>query len=352
METEEVSESGVHKVPRRGSGSQKDALHPLLPTGELPSYYGEHSQLSHYPRRIRRTILILTVACVITIGSVLIWNAHPKQKAIVTKTGGGPYGFTVYRNFRQQTVDLLQQLHVDQIRYQLNWSEIEPQPSQYDWSRLDAAVALANAYNIHITFPIQNAPDWARNQVCAGRRLLSDATQMALFAQTVAQRYDGQNGYGSIDSYEVGNEEFDSLWTGDWNQSIACRVPKFVGPVLQAAYQAIKGASPKATVGMNALWWTNTQHVEDYMTWLYQNGYGTYFDYANFHYYICNGDPLQGIPYHPSFPQEWQAIHHVMAKYNDGDKPISVTEIGWNTTADQQDPSCVVTPQQPVTVFA
>ena len=80
----------------------------------------------------------------------------PKTQNTTMLNRGGPYGFTVYTIFREETVADLEQLHVDWIRYQLNWSDIEPQPGQYDWSKLDAAVALANAHHIHMTFPIIN----------------------------------------------------------------------------------------------------------------------------------------------------------------------------------------------------
>ncbi len=296
------------------------------------------------PRCIYASILILTLVCLAITVSIFALNIRHKEQT--TTELGGPYGFTVYTIFRQETVASLKQLHIDWIRYQLNWSDIEPQSGQYNWKKLDAVVALANANNIHITFPIQVAPEWALSQTCANRKFLPGPTQTAHFAQTVAQRYDNQHGHGYIDSYEVGNEEFDSLWTGDWDESIACRQPAFYGPVLKATYLAIKQASPQALVGMNSMWWVNTPHVHDYMNWLYQNGYKQYFDFANFHYYICNGDPSKTQQDHPSFTEEWQTIHSVMQQYQDGAKPIWVTETGWNINAVDQDPKCMVSPQQ------
>ncbi|GAC1357323.1 MAG: hypothetical protein NVSMB44_02740 [Ktedonobacteraceae bacterium] len=162
----------------------------------------------------------------------------------------------------------------------------------------------------------------------------------------VAHRYNRNGNHGYIESYEVGNEEFDSLWTGDWNESISCRQPSFVGPVLKAAYLAIKAASPVARVGMNSIWWVNTPHIHDYMNWLYQNHYGPYFDFANFHYYICNENPNVSIGDRPSFEMEWQTIHDVMSQYGDAHKPIWVTEAGWNTSDVYQSARCIVTPQQ------
>lgn len=264
----------------------------------------------------------------------------------VATDAGTPYGFTVLTLFDQTTINDLKQLHINWIRYQLRWSDIETQPGHYDWRKLDSAVALANTNGMHLTFPLQDAPTWALHQMCAHRNLLPDAQTMATFASIVAHRYNNHSHHGYIESYEVGNEEFDSLWTGDWNESIACRQPNLVGPELKATYLAIKAASPSARVGMNSMWWVDTAHVHDYMTWLYQNHYASYFDFANFHYYICNGDPDITVGDRPSFDLEWQTIHDVMAAYGDGNKPIWVTEVGWNISDVYQSARCIVTPQQ------
>ncbi len=287
------------------------------------------------------------------IGIVLVllstWYAftliREPQKSLVNDADT-PYGFTVLTIFDQTTINYLKELHVHWIRYQLNWSDIEIQPGQYDWHKLDTAVALANANGIHLTFPLQIAPHWALHQACAHRRLLPDAQAMATFASAVAHRYNHHTNHGYIESYEVGNEEFDSLWTGDWNESVSCRQPDFVGPVLKATYLAIKAASPNARVGMNSIWWVNTPHIHDYMNWLYENHYGSYFDFANFHYYICNANPDGTIGDRPSFDIEWQTIHNVMAQHGDGNKPIWVTEVGWNISSVYQSARCIVTPQQ------
>jgi hypothetical protein len=292
--------------------------------------------------------VLLSLLLVLIAGLIVVFSLLPQQQQPshpLTSNANSPYGFTVLTIFRKQTVADLQQLQVNWIRYQLDWKTIEPQPGHYDWRQLDAAVSLANASGIHMTFPIQQAPSWAQSQVCAGRHLFPGAQQMADFASVLARRYNGNNGHGYIDSYEIGNEEFDSLWTGNWDQSIACRQPSFYGPVLKAGYQAVKAASPHALVGMGGMWWVNTPHIQDYMRWLYQNKYGSYFDFANFHYYICNDDPAYSMGDRPSFDVEWQTIHEVMQQYNDGKKPIWVTETGWNTSGVYQDPRCIVTPQ-------
>jgi hypothetical protein len=263
----------------------------------------------------------------------------------VQPSNSGPYGFTVLRDFRTQTVSYLKQLGVTWVRYQLRWSIIERTPGQYNWSELDAAVALANANSIHFTFPIQDAPSWALTQVCDGIHFLPGANEITQFATVLAQRYNGKNHHGYIDSYEVGNEEYDSKWTGSWASSIPCRQPSYYGPVLKAGYQAIKAQSPDALVGMFGLWWIDTPHIRSFMQWLYQNGYGKYFDFANFHYYICNGNPALTVRNRPSLDLEWQTFHDVMAQYGDSGKPIWLTEIGWTIDGVNQKAQCSVTPQ-------
>lgn len=272
-------------------------------------------------------------------------SGHLVPGAVQYSTSG-PYGFTITTtNVTQQTINYLKQLHVTWLRYQLNWRSIEPQPNQIDWSLLDSVVAIANANGIHITFPIQNAPPWAKSTPCAGTHALPDPTQMALFASTLAQRYNGNNGHGFIDSYEIGNEEFDNIFDGTMQASLPCRQPSLYGPVLKAVYPAIKAQSPHALVGMFGLWWVNLPHIRSYMQWLYQNGYGTYFDFANFHYYICSDNPAQTVGDRPSFDLEWQTFHQIMSQYGDSGKPIWLTETGWTTSDVHQKAQCIVSPQ-------
>lgn len=273
----------------------------------------------------------------------LSFPRHSSQKA-PRSSYTSPYGFSIYNSFTPQTVSYLKQLGVVWIRFQIDWQNIEPQPNQFRWSTLDATVALANANGFHITFPIQQAPYWAKTQMCANIRFLPGVSEITQFAMILAQRYNGQSGHGYIDSYEVGNEEYDNTWTGNWNTSIACRQPSFYGPTLKSVYTAIKQVSPKALVGMFGLWWANTAHIVSYMQQLYQNGYGAYFDFANYHYYICNDNPSALSDDHPTFDGEWQAIYQVMQQYHDENKPIWVTETGWNISGVDQATKCIVTP--------
>lgn len=290
-------------------------------------------------------------------GTATSTTGGPIPVGTVQPSKTGPYGFTILRNFTPDTVTYFKELGVTWIRFQLDWGGIEPQRGQFDWSKLDAVVALANASGLHIDFPLQLAPDWALSQKCGSTPILPGPQEMAQYATAVAQRYNGQNGHGTIDSYEIGNEEFDEHLPSNRNtvtqNCSQVNFASFYGPVLKAGYEAIKAQAPNATVGMFGLWWSNIPHIRSYMTWLYQNGYGKYFDYGNFHYYPCAGNPnIQGgnpevtVGDVPSFNNEWQTMYGIMAQNGDAGKPIWVTETGWTISGVNQSKRCIVSQQQ------
>lgn len=257
-----------------------------------------------------------------------------------TPTAPNPYGFTSWSWQTSITTS-----GVKWFRDQRDWSSIETSAGVYNWSGLDADVAAANAAGVKITFPITNAPSFRLTQVCNGVNLFPGPNEMSTFAGIMAARYNGNDGHGYVDSFEIGNEEWDNYWGGSWSATLPCRTANWYGPVLKAGYQAIKAQSPNALVGMFGLWWLDTTHFHDYMTWLYANGYGGYMDFANFHYYP-GGDPSITNGSVPSYPLAWQTIRGVQTSYGDGAKPVWCTEFGWAVSSVAQSGPIVTTAQQ------
>src|SRR6266567_4633312 len=241
-------------------------------------------------------------------------------------TSNSPYGFTTI-HADTQLVSVYKQLDVCWVRYQYHWSKIETSAGVYDWGPVDAAVATMNAAKIHIDFAIQYGPSWDLTQVCSadGQHFLPGPAQMTTFATVLATRYDGRHGHGYIDSYEIGNEEYDAHYVQGLRNNQPCRSASYYGPVLKAGYQAIKAASPQALVGMFGLWWHYEPHIQDFMTYLFSNGYGPYMDYMNFHYYHSGGDPSTSNGDDPSFDLEWQTMHTIAAKYGFANQPFWFT---------------------------
>jgi hypothetical protein len=256
----------------------------------------------------------------------------------VRAAASSPYGFTPPVPPDQAKLNAS---HVGWVRQGLDWSSIETSPGVYNFGTLDQAVAQENAAGVQISVVIQDAPGFRKTQACNGVSLFPGPNEMGTFAAVLSARYNGNNGHGYAQSFEIGNEEWDNYWGGSWSATTPCRTADWYGPVLKAGYQAIKANSPNALVGMTGLWWESTSHIQGYMTWLYQNGYGAYMDFANFHYYT-GGDPSITNGDIPSYAAEWQTIHNVMAAYNDGAKPIWCTEVGWAVNSNGQ-PGAVVT---------
>jgi len=308
-------------------------------------YPGPHRSRSH--RTLAFALSAVAVLIVIGGGIAYFVLGHTQQGGITNNLTPGsrpagpcnansPYGFTTVRA-DQTLVTLYNQLGVCWVRYQHHWRQqkqyevgIETAPGVYDWSQVDSVVALMNKANIHIDFAIQSAPTWEMAQSCNGTPFLPGPDQMYKFAYVLAQRYDGKHGHGRIDAFEIGNEEYD-------NYSVtSCRTANYYGPVLEAGYKAIKTANPTALVGMFGMWYHNLPHIQDFITYLYANGYGRYMDYMNFHYYHGGLDPAATKNDNPSFDLQWQTMHDIAAKYGFADKPIWVTETGWDDSNPQQ----------------
>ena len=276
---------------------------------------------------------VLTTAGV---GLLLVVLALPG----VAQNDANPYGFSVWGYQSRITTS-----GVKWVRLQRDWSTIETAPGVYDFGGLDGDVAAAAAAGVHVTVPVQDAPSFHKTQVCNGVNLFPGPAEISTFAGVLAARYNGRNGHGYVDSFEIGNEEWDGYWGGSWANTLPCRAANYYGPVLKAGYTAVKAQSPTAVVGMFGLWWANTPHIQSYMTWLYQNGYGPYMDFANFHYYtgadpsVTNGDT-------PSYDLEWRTIRAVQASYNDGSKPVWCTEVGWAVSSVSQPGPIVSLAQQ------
>src|SRR5262249_30091344 len=81
--------------------------------------------------------------------------------------------------------------------------------------------------------------------------LTPDPQHTAVFAQAVATRYNGQNGHGTIQAFEIGNEEYDSQNpNGSSANAYNDRSPIYYIKVLPVVAPAIRAAHPKALVGM------------------------------------------------------------------------------------------------------
>ena len=285
--------------------------------------------------RLRWTAILFMVAALFIAATVLMTLSETKQQAnAATATVDSPYGFTdAQDNFKDSTVDYMHDLKLSWIRSQLDWARIETAPGVYDWSLLDATVNRANAGNVNLVFPIRNAPTFHLTQTCTTTdglfsKQFPGPADMAQFATQIVKRYKGR-----IAAIQIGNEEWDNAQFGNLVESAQCRQPRFYAPVLAAAYKAIKAVDSHVLVIDAALFWKDTQHQFDWYSYLYANGFGNRFDVGAFNYYLCNFDPAIGNgATWPKFGDILGAIKRANNKYK-MNKPIWVTESGWNINA-------------------
>jgi Viral BACON domain len=212
-------------------------------------------------------------------------------------------------------------------------------------------IVLTSSYYSTGANPVTLAsPITGNNRTTMQWYLYPDPQSTKVFAQAVATRYNGQNGHGMIQAFEIGNEEYDSQNpNGTSANAYNDRAASYYINVLPVVAPAIRAASPNALVGMCAIWWNQLPHVPNFLSAIYQASptMKNNFDYVNFHYYPfesgssdmvdvdrwCYGAQPQSTI--PSFTQEWQALQTVMNANGDGSKTIWVTEFGWYTTNSQ-----------------
>jgi hypothetical protein len=216
-------------------------------------------------------------------------------------------------------------------------------------------IRTASSYAIGANPVILANPIAGNNRTTMQWYLTPDPQYTKVFAQAVATRYNGQNGHGTIQAFEIGNEEYDNQNPNGYGSSANAyndRNPSYYINVLRVVAPAIRTAHPHALIGMCAIWWNQLPHAHDFLDAIYKASptMKNNFDYVNFHYYPYGSGGLDMVEVDrwsygtrsgttvPSFTQEWQALQSVMRANGDGNKDIRVTEFGWFTTTNQPYP--------------
>jgi YVTN family beta-propeller protein/VCBS repeat-containing protein len=218
---------------------------------------------------------------------------------------------------------------VTTIRMLVPWAAVEPASGVYNWKAMDTIVNTATADGMSIDAVIDSTPSWA----LAGGLPISgepNVTDFAGFAGTMATRYAGQ-----ISSYEIYNEvNAVTFWTPGPSAAQYTAL-------LQAAYPAIKAADPNAEVvaaGLAAVISAGGLTIDpvSFLTQMYADGAGGYFDAVAYHPYNYNAEFSTGT-YSSSPLQQVEAMYQVMVANGDGAKEIWATEYG--------EPSSIVSEQ-------
>ena len=193
--------------------------------------------------------------------------------------------------------DQMNEVGVNWIRADFEWSGIEVSKGNFDWSKTDVAVDQATAHGINVLATLDYTPAWARTNQTSDHYPPDDPDDYAAFAKAVVSRYKDR-----VHHWEAWNEP--NYWRF-W-------LPKpDVGAyttLLRKAYTAIKSVDPSATVIVGGLTVAGGNNLPTtFLQKIYDENHGTsanLFDAVGWHPY-CRAE-------RPTKPTEsWCAWHQM-----------------------------------------
>lgn len=216
------------------------------------------------------------------------------------------------------------------------WHRIEPVRGQKNWSTPDAVVREVRAAGMEPVFAIYGSPLWANGQASSvsdaylyvpqdGAAFSRWVAEYAAFVREAVTRYRGQ-----VTKWELWNEQNEHYF---WKP--APNLDRYA-EWYRAVYAAAKAADPSAQIamgGMAGVAYSGAQDIagRTFLAGLYQRG--IYPDIVNIHPYpIQNQAPDVTIQFENNFT-DIATIKAVMDQHGQGNKPMWVTEWGWNLGA-------------------
>lgn len=212
------------------------------------------------------------------------------------------------------------------------WAYIESIEDQYDWRNVDRIVRHAEAQGIRIIARMGLVPAWARPQEEESYSTLNTLSPNAYndfadFVADFARRY-----AGVIDHIIIWNEPNLAFEWG-YQQVDAAAYAR----LLEAVYAPAHTANPNIVIISAPLAPTlepigSAAGLNDllYLEALYKAGASDYFDALGIHTYGFTSPP-EAEPSFDTLNFRRAELHHeIMLRYGDADKPVYITEAGWN----------------------
>ncbi|MFQ5409799.1 MAG: beta-galactosidase [Anaerolineales bacterium] len=234
----------------------------------------------------------------------------------------------------QRTLQMVREMGASTIVEYFPWAYVEADEGRYDWQHSDLVIEHARAQGLRVVARVGLVPAWARPRVPDGAPPPTDThltaarfPDFARFAGDFAARYRGR-----IEAIVIWNEPNLSLEWGFRSVDPAAYVE-----LLQQSRAAIRHSDPEVLVlagalaptlepagsaaGMNAL---------DYLSAMYAAGLAGASDGLAIHSYGL-GAPAAAPPASDELNYRYAELQReLMVAYGDADKPVYVTEAGWN----------------------
>ncbi len=232
----------------------------------------------------------------------------------------------------QRSLQMVREMGADTIVEFFPWAYAEPEQGQYNWSSFDRIVKHARNQGLHIIARMGLVPVWARKEIDEHSTTLNylpddSFDEFGDFVATFAARY-----AGVIDQIIVWNEP---NLTFEWGYRPVD--PAGYVRLLQAVYDKAHAANPNVTILAAPLAPTleppgSSNGLDDllYLEAVYQAGGAAYFDALAMHTYGFTQPPeSRPAPDDLNFRRA-ELLHDIMLQYDKSDKPVFITESGWN----------------------
>lgn len=241
---------------------------------------------------------------------------------------------------RARSLDLIDEAGIGFLRQEFTWEDIEihgkgdfidrrNDPAGIDaWAKYDQIVELANERDMDIIARLSNPPSWTRalTDTIGTNAPPDDFNDFGDFAATVAERYRDEITYYQLWNEPNGNEE--------WGKQDVD--PEAYTELLCLGYERIKAVNPSAVVLAGALTPTvanDGRHMNDliFLERMYAAGAGDCFDIMSAQGYgLWSGPTDQRLrPTVINYPHHL-FLRDVMVRHGDGQKPLWISELGWN----------------------
>ena len=289
----------------------------------------------HTNRRSRLWWLVLGCVVVGALGNVALWmyvrSSAPTvapvaetQPALGISTGD-TLPFLAPAELAKRLDDMAS-LHVQWIRMDFAWSEVQPTSSRaYDWANIDRVVAAATTRHIQVLPVLAYSPAWARGANCTTEKCApADPAAFAAFAVQAAARYAPQG----VNAWEIWNEpNAKDFWQPYPSASD-------YASLLHVTHAALRSVDPTATIiigglapGQAAI---GAIAPTEFLSQLYEADAKDSFEAVGFHPYSYPQLPSQ---YADSSAWSQMAsttpsLRSIMVAHEDGDKKIWLTEFG------------------------
>lgn len=231
----------------------------------------------------------------------------------------------------QHTLELVREMGAPTIVEFFPWAYIEAQEGHYNWQQTDRIVKHTEQQGLRIIARMGLVPTWAKPDDTTLNYIPEESfADFADFVADFAERYAGR-----IDHLIIWNEPNLAF---EWGyQEVE---PERYVRMLQAIYERAHAANPDVVILAGALAPTlepegSPNGLNDllYLEALYEAGAADYFDALAVHTYGFT-EPAQAEPGADKLNfRRAELLHDIMQRYNDGEKPVYITESGWNDNA-------------------